>query len=93
MRDLEHHRNILAVVDSWVSRSRREAVYITEATGAWTLRSHIHKLRKYKLRIVKGWALQILSALDHLHSKGIVHKNIKCDNIYVDTITNDLKLG
>lgn len=92
MKALEH-RNVLTVVDSWVNRSRKEAVYITESFGGWTLRRHLQKLKKYRLRIVKGWALQILTALDYLHSKGIVHRSVRCDNIYIDTITNDIKLG
>lgn len=57
------------------------------------MRRHIQKLQRCKLKIVKGWALQILSALEYLHSKNIVHCGVRCDNIYVDTITNELKLG
>ena len=43
--------------------------------------------------MVKKWIKQILLALDYLHSNGYIHHDIKSQNILVDRITGNLRIG
>lgn len=39
-------------------------------------------------RRIKKWSLQILSALEHLHTRGLAHLDLKSDNIMIDNEDN-----
>jgi len=42
---------------------------------------------------VKRWCRQILRGLEFLHSKEVIHRDIKCDNIFINGATGDLRIG
>lgn len=44
-------------------------------------------------KAVKRWCLQILDGLSFLHSKQIIHRDIKCDNIFINGATGDIRIG
>eukprot|EP00804_Cyclotella_cryptica_P008793 CCRYP_015639-RD/>CCRYP_015639-RD protein AED:0.06 eAED:0.06 QI:2627/1/1/1/0.85/0.62/8/318/480 len=43
--------------------------------------------------LVKSFMLQIFSALDHMHGKGVFHRDVKPENILVDKTGKHLKLA
>ena len=44
---------------------------------------------------IKNWARQILRGLDYLHAHDppIIHRDLKCDNIFVNGNHGDVKIG
>lgn len=47
------------------------------------------------MKAVKGWARQILSGLIYLHSHDppIIHRDLKCDNIFINGNQGEVKIG
>ena len=77
----------------WYEESKNKAVIITELLQGGNLREHRKFQKKLKIKLIKKWIKQILLALDYLHSNGFIHHDIKCQNILVDRLTGNLKIG
>lgn len=47
------------------------------------------------MKAIKNWARQILRGLQYLHSQSpcIIHRDLKCDNIFVNGNTGEVKIG
>lgn len=73
------HRNIVSIYDVSV---RDDIKYIAmEYVEGITLRNYMSKRGRLTLREIISYTEQILSALTHAHEKGIVHRDIKPQNI------------
>ena len=77
----------------WYEESKNKAVIITELLQGGNLREHRKYQKKLKIKLIKKWIKQILLALDYLHSNGFIHHDIKCQNILVNRLTGNLKIG
>lgn len=55
--------------------------YVPGGSIASCLRKH----GKFDEEVTKSFTGQILGGLEYLHSKGILHRDMKCDNILVET--------
>ena len=42
---------------------------------------------------IKRWCVQILTGLAFLHENHIIHRDIKCDNIFINGATGDIRIG
>lgn len=53
------------------------------------------KHRKVDPKAIKNWARQILKGLTYLHSQKppVIHRDLKCDNIFVNGNTGEIKIG
>ena len=76
------HPNIVAVYD--VSRSSDVEYIVMELIDGITLKQYMQKKgNKLNWREALHFITQIVKALDHAHSRGIIHRDIKPHNIMV----------
>jgi len=87
------HPNLLNYIYAWYEDNKNRVIIITELLQGGNLREHRKYQKNLKIKLIKKWIKQLLSALDYLHSNDYIHHDIKCQNILVDRISGNLKLG
>ena len=75
------HPNIVGVYD--VSTSEEADYIVMELIEGITLKQYIEKKGVLNWKETLHFAIQIAKALEHAHSKGIVHRDIKPHNVMV----------
>ncbi|KAG1347616.1 putative serine/threonine-protein kinase WNK1 [Cocos nucifera] len=90
-----NHKNIMKFYTSWVDTSKRNINFVTEMFTSGTLRQYRQKHRRVNIRAVKHWCRQILRGLLYLHSHDppIIHRDLKCDNIFINGNQGEVKIG
>ena len=87
------HPNLLEYIAVYYKEDTNKLIIITELLQGGNLKEYRKYQKKLKVKLVKKWIKQILTALDFLHSNNLIHHDIKSKNILVDRISGDLKLG
>lgn len=87
------HPNILNIHSSWYNENESELILITDLYLAGSLKDFINNCPKLSIFILKNWCKQVLSGLDFLHQNGIIHRDIKCDNILINGINGNIVIG
>ncbi|ERN05381.1 probable serine/threonine-protein kinase WNK5 [Amborella trichopoda] len=90
-----NHDNIIKSYASWVDTDSRTINFITELFASGTLREYRQKYRRVDMRAIKNWGRQILQGLVYLHSHcpPIIHRDLKCDNIFINGHSSQVKIG
>ena len=92
MKQLDHP-NIVKYYTGWYDKEKKKVIIITEMVSGGSLKQNLKSIRSPRLRLLKKWIKEILSGLAYLHSKKIIHRDIKCDNIFLDKVSGSLKIG
>ncbi|GAB2291120.1 hypothetical protein Dimus_025377 [Dionaea muscipula] len=94
LRSLKHE-NIIKLYDSWVDDKKKTVNMITELFTSGNLRQYRKKHKNVDMKAVKNWARQILQGLVYLHSHNppIIHRDLKCDNIFINGNHGEVKIG
>ncbi len=93
MKNLKHP-NIIKYYNGWLDLNKKKVIMITEFFTGGTLKSHLKIIKPPpRLRVIKKWIKEILEGLNYLHSKDIIHRDIKCDNFFFDKINGNVKIG
>uniref|UniRef100_A0A0D9WBW0 non-specific serine/threonine protein kinase n=1 Tax=Leersia perrieri TaxID=77586 RepID=A0A0D9WBW0_9ORYZ len=89
------HKNIIKFYNSWLDKKNNNINFITEVFTSGTLRQYRIKHKKVDVRALKKWSRQILSGLVYLHSHDppVIHRDLKCDNIFVNGNQGEVKIG
>ncbi|XP_059632509.1 probable serine/threonine-protein kinase WNK9 isoform X2 [Cornus florida] len=89
------HINIMKFYTSWVDTANRNINFVTEMFTSGTLRQYRLKHKRVNIRAIKNWCRQILTGLHYLHSHDppIIHRDLKCDNIFVNGNQGEVKIG
>ncbi|GLT32430.1 hypothetical protein SLA2020_070990 [Shorea laevis] len=90
-----NHESIIRLYASWIDIHRRCFNFITELVTSGTLREYRKKYQRLDMRAIKNWARQILYGLAYLHEHDppIIHRDLKCDNIFVNGHLGQVKIG
>lgn len=84
LRGLDHP-NIVKYLYTDVSPDKRGVDILLEYMPGGSVKNLLDKSGPFNEKLVKIFIRQILEGLKYLHSKGIIHRDLKCANVLVDT--------
>ncbi|KAF4091184.1 hypothetical protein AMELA_G00034030 [Ameiurus melas] len=91
------HPNIVRFYDSWEApcKGRKCIVLVTELMTSGTLKTYLKRFKEMKIKVLRSWCRQILKGLHFLHTRSppIIHRDLKCDNIFITGPTGSVKIG
>nr|XP_040060968.1 serine/threonine-protein kinase WNK2 isoform X1 [Gasterosteus aculeatus aculeatus] len=91
------HPNIVRFYDFWESpvKGKKCIVLVTELMTSGTLKTYLKRFKLMKPKVLRSWCRQILKGLHFLHTRTppIIHRDLKCDNIFITGPTGSVKIG
>eukprot|EP01134_Creolimax_fragrantissima_P002963 CFRG2963T1 len=98
------HPSILDCYEWWItekdssnskSKKKGNVVFIVEYLTGGTLKQYLQRAKSIRPSVIQNWASQILAGLNYLHNMEppVIHRDLKCDNIFIHSETSRIKIG
>jgi serine/threonine protein kinase len=78
------HPNIVKYIYTDTSKDKQGVDILLEYMPGGSVRSLLDKFGAFEESVIKTFIKQMLEGLKYLHSKGIIHRDLKCANVLVD---------
>lgn len=83
------HKNVVRLYESF--ETAQHIVFVMEVCGAGDLLTYVRRRRKLKEDVAKHIFKQVIEGLSYCHSKNVLHRDIKLDNILLSS-EGDVKI-
>ena len=90
-----HHPHVIRCFTSWIDRSRNTLVFITELMTSGTLSQFmaLQSGKAFRKQVALRYGRQILCGVAYLHQEGLIHRDLKCSNIFINANKGEVKIG
>lgn len=79
------HPNLCEFKGVWYDAAANHICMFMQYIGGGSLSSFVKKFKPLPPDVVRSWTKQLLCGLSYLHSRNIIHRDIKGENVLVDT--------
>ena len=83
--------------EAFYDEASKSLCIIMDFAGGGDLLQKINLFKKEKLKFSEkmSWRyfIQLLRGVDHLHEQGILHRDLKCANVFISTDQKSIKIG
>jgi WNK lysine deficient protein kinase len=87
------NKYIINFHNAWIDDDHSQLHFITGLALSGTLKKYIERIDHINMRVIKKWCKQILEGINFLHQQHIAHRDLKCNNIFINSNTGDILIG
>ena len=87
------NKYIINFHNAWIDEENGQLNFITGLALSGTLKKYIERIDFINMRVIKKWCNQILQGINFLHQQHIAHRDLKCNNIFINSNTGDILIG
>ena len=84
------HPSVIRLFETF--ETKKHIIFVIEMCSGGDLLNYVRKRRRLKEDVAKYMFKQLILGLQHIHSKNVVHWDIKLDNILLDKV-GKIKIG
>lgn len=87
------NKHVLNVYNSWFDKDENKVIFITDLFMAGSLKAFINQVKILRLGVIKKWCSEIINGIEFLHENNIIHRDLKCANIFINGTTGNIVVG